>query len=106
MKADHQKAERSDQQKPLRSTLYDAVLIWLLSETYDERYLDVIFVEFCQKLERQGLPLARAVVNLRVDHPQWLGLRVLWRSGMIEADLRLRETLQPPFMPLRIFVSA
>jgi adenylate cyclase len=83
--------ERADHQKTLPAAAYDALLGWLLNNTYGERYLDAIFVEFCQRLERQGLPLARAAVNLRVDHPQWLGLRVLWRPGMTAADLRLRD---------------
>jgi adenylate cyclase len=85
-------AEGTDHQKALPAAAYDALLRWLLNDTYGERYLDAIFVEFCQRLERQGLALARAAVNLRVDHPQWLGLRVLWRPGMTAADLRLRDS--------------
>jgi adenylate cyclase len=85
-------AQRPDHQKPLPRAVYDATMRWLLSDTCGERYLDAIFVEFCQRLERQGLPLARAAVNLRIDHPQWLGLRVLWHPGMTAADLRLRDT--------------
>jgi adenylate cyclase len=85
-------AERAGQPKTLPAAAYDAILRWLLNGTYGERYLDAIFVKFCQSLERQGLPLARAAVNLRVEHPQWLGLRVLWRPGMTGADLRLRDS--------------
>jgi adenylate cyclase len=84
--------ETPDRQKLLPPAVYDAILRWLLNDTYGERYLDAIFVEFCRRLERQGLPLARAAVTLRVDHPQWLGLLVLWRPGMTAADLRLRDT--------------
>ena len=51
------------------------VLSWLLNGTCDQRYLDDIFVAFCQKMEQQGLPLARAAAILHVEHPQWLDVR-------------------------------
>jgi adenylate cyclase len=42
---------------------------WLLNGTCDQRYLDDIFVAFCQKMEQQGIPLARAAAILHVEHP-------------------------------------
>ena len=68
------------------------VLNWLLNGTCDQRYLDDIFVAFCQKMELQGLPLARAAAILHVEHPQWLDVRVLWRYGMVTADLSRART--------------
>jgi adenylate cyclase len=69
------------------------VLSWLLNGTCDQRYLDDIFVAFCQKMEQQGLPLARAAAILHVEHPQWLDVRVSWRSGMVAADVSRTDDL-------------
>lgn len=65
-----------------------AVLDWLVKGTRDERYLDNIFVELCQRLERGGLRLARAAMFLETHNPQWLGARILWRRGLDQAELR------------------
>ena len=69
---------------PARRT---AVMDWLVQGTRDERYLDNIFVELCRRLDRQGVPVARAGMFLETNHPQWLGVRVLWRRGMTEAEM-------------------
>jgi adenylate cyclase len=65
------------------------VLDWLVNETRQERFVDNIFVEFCQRLHERGVPIGRAILILRTNHPQWLGARFLWRPGMTEAE-RLR----------------
>ncbi|MGI3902187.1 MAG: adenylate/guanylate cyclase domain-containing protein [Janthinobacterium lividum] len=65
-----------------------AVLDWLVKDTRQERYLDNIFVELCQRLERGGLPLARAAMFLETHNPQWLGARILWRRGLEKAEMR------------------
>lgn len=65
-----------------------AVLDWLVKDTRHERYLDNIFVELCQRLERGGLPLARAAMFLETHNPQWLGARILWRRGLEQAEMR------------------
>jgi adenylate cyclase len=65
-----------------------AVLDWLVKDTRNERYLDNIFVELCQRLERGGLPLARAAMFLETHNPQWLGARILWRRGLDKAEMR------------------
>ncbi len=65
-----------------------AVLDWLVNETRDQRFLDNIFVELCRRLEEGGVVLARAAMFLQTNHPQWLGVRVHWRRGLTEADLR------------------
>jgi adenylate cyclase len=69
----------------------DSASRWLLGDTCQERFLDRIFDTLCRKLCSQGMPIARAAVLLQIDHPQWLGLRVLWRPDMDEPDLRLRD---------------
>jgi adenylate cyclase len=66
-------------------------LRWLLGSTYHERFLDRIFDTLCRKLCDQGVQIARSAVLLQVEHPQWLGLRILWRPDMDEPDLRLRD---------------
>jgi adenylate cyclase len=74
-----------------RPIVLESALHWLLGSTHDERFLDRIFNTLCRKLSHQGVPIARAAVILQVDHPQWLGLRILWQPDMDEPDLRLRD---------------
>lgn len=63
------------------------ILDWLLRGTLGERYLDDIFVAFCQRLRAAGVPVARATVYLRTHHPLWLGTRILWRTGARAAEI-------------------
>ena len=84
----------------LRSGLLD----WLITGTHDQRFLDNLFVEFCDRLRGSGIPVARASIHLQILHPQWFGARILWRDGLKEAELQtfahgVRETetfLQSP----------
>ncbi len=64
------------------------VLDWLVKGTRDQRFLDNIFVELCRRLEQHGVPLVRAAMFLETLHPQWLGVRILWRRGLTEAEMR------------------
>jgi adenylate cyclase len=64
-----------------------SVLNWLVNETRDERFLDNIFRDCCVRLRAQGIPIARATMHLRLQHPQWFGSRVLWRPDLKEAEL-------------------
>lgn len=70
---------------PARRT---AVLDWLVNGTQGERYLDNIFVELCRRLDGAGIPVSRAGMFLETHNPQWLGVRVLWRRGLTQAELR------------------
>src|ERR1700744_1222918 len=63
------------------------VIHWLTSESRDERFVDNIFAELCIRLQRAGIPLKRASLHLIIQHPQWIGARVLWIDGMREATL-------------------
>jgi adenylate cyclase len=65
-----------------------SVLDWLINGTRQERFLDNIFGEFCLRLRADGIPVARAVMQLRILHPQWFGTRVLWRPGMKATELQ------------------
>jgi adenylate cyclase len=60
---------------------------WLTSETRNERFVDNIFAEFCMRLQRAGIPIKRASLHLMIQHPQWLGARILWVDGMKEATI-------------------
>lgn len=60
---------------------------WLTSETRDERFVDNIFAELCMRLQRAGVPIKRASLHLLIQHPQWLGARILWADGMREATI-------------------
>ena len=62
------------------------VLSWLVTETSDNRFIDVIFIDLCTRLRRQGISLARASLHFLVEHPQWRGARILWRNGHSEAE--------------------
>lgn len=67
------------------------VLDWLVTETRDQRFIDNIFVDLCERLVEAGLPLARATLHFRIHHPQWLGARILWRKGDPQADIRMYD---------------
>ncbi len=87
--SDHEANRRSEGGTwPSRRT---AVLDWLVTGTQDQRFLDNIFVELCRRLQDSGVPLVRAGMFLETNHPQWLGVRVAWRPGLREADLRTIE---------------
>jgi adenylate cyclase len=64
-----------------------SVLDWLVNGTRDERFLDNIFGDCCAKLRADGIPIARAVLHLRIQHPQWFGSRVFWRPDLKAAEL-------------------
>jgi adenylate cyclase len=63
------------------------VVHWLTSETRDERFIDNIFAELCMRLQRAGIPVKRASLHLLIQHPQWLGARVLWVDGTQDATI-------------------
>src|SRR4051794_23774197 len=63
------------------------VVHWLANGTRDERFVDNIFAELCVRLQRAGIPLKRATMNLLIHHPQWLGARIIWGDGKSEAEI-------------------
>jgi adenylate cyclase len=63
------------------------VLHWLTNDARDERFIDNIFAELCVRLQRAGVPVKRASLHLRINHPQWLGARIMWADGMREAEI-------------------
>ncbi|OAP44450.1 adenylate cyclase [Sinorhizobium americanum] len=67
------------------------ILDWLVMETREERFIDNIFVELCQRLSEAGVPVARATLHFRIHHPQWIGARILWRKGLSEAEIDTYE---------------
>ncbi len=62
-------------------------LDWLVNETRNERYIDNLLVQLCDRLRGEGIPVSRATMHFRTHHPQWLGARILWRTGMTEAKI-------------------
>ncbi|MGO4438484.1 adenylate/guanylate cyclase domain-containing protein [Rhizobium sp. RAF56] len=64
-----------------------AILDWLVNETRTERFIDNILVELCKRLSAEGVPVARATLHFRIQHPQWMGARILWKTGMDEAEI-------------------
>jgi len=74
-----------DQNRP--TTLSDGVVDWLTNGTSDERFIDNIFAEMCIRLQQAGIPLKRSTMHVRIQHPQWLGARIVWADGMREAEI-------------------
>jgi len=72
---------------PVAAHSYGDVVHWLTSETRHERFIDNIFAELCMRLQRAGIPVKRASLHLLIQHPQWLGARILWADGMREATI-------------------
>jgi adenylate cyclase len=63
------------------------VLDWLMTRTQDERFIDNIFVEMCNRLLDLDVPVARATLHFAIQHPQWFGARILWQKGVTEAKI-------------------
>jgi adenylate cyclase len=61
------------------------IACWLIHGTRDERYIDDIFAEMCKRLQRTGVPVARASLHLDIQHPKWIGARVTWLEGARKA---------------------
>jgi adenylate cyclase len=69
------------------ATLSDGVVHWLTNGTRDERFIDNIFAEMCNRLQQAGIPLKRSTLHIVIQHPQWLGARIMWSDGMREAEI-------------------
>lgn len=65
------------------------VLDWLVNGTRSERFMDNIIVEMAERLVAVGVPVGRVSVHFQTNHPQWRGGRLLWRSGLKEAEIDL-----------------
>ena len=65
----------------------DDVARWLINDTRDQRFIDNIFAEMCIRLQKAGIPVKRASLNILIQHPQWLGARMRWADGMHEAEI-------------------
>src|SRR6201996_3686339 len=63
------------------------IVHWLANETRDERFIDNIFAEMCVRLQRANIPVKRASLHILINHPQWLGARIMWVDGMREAEI-------------------
>ncbi|MGX1166274.1 hypothetical protein AB7M16_002540 [Bradyrhizobium sp. USDA 372] len=70
-------------------TQADGVIDWLTNGTRDERYIDDIFAQMCIRLQQVGIPVQRATLHVLINHPQWLGARMMWSDGMREAEIAL-----------------
>ncbi|WP_409190138.1 adenylate/guanylate cyclase domain-containing protein [Bradyrhizobium sp. RDM4] len=65
----------------------DVVIDWLTNGTRDQRFIDNIFAEMCIRLQQAGIPLKRSTLHVLIQHPQWLGARIMWSDGMREAEI-------------------
>jgi len=71
------------------ATLSDGIVHWLTNGTRDERFIDNIFAEMCNRLQQVGIPLKRSTLHILIQHPQWLGARFMWSDGAREAETSL-----------------
>jgi adenylate cyclase len=69
------------------ATADNDVVHWLTNGTRDQRFVDDIFAEMCVRIQRTGIPLKRSTLHLLIQHPQWLGARMLWADGMRTAEM-------------------
>jgi adenylate cyclase len=69
--------------------LSDGVVDWLTNGTRDERFIDNIFAQMCNRLQQAGIPLKRSTLHILIQHPQWLGARFMWSDGAREAETSL-----------------
>ncbi|KQS76431.1 adenylate cyclase [Rhizobium sp. Leaf383] len=65
----------------------DEIIRWLLEDTWSERFIDNLLVSLCEKLTIAGVPVHRSTLHFRVQHPQWLGARILWVPGSSGASI-------------------
>lgn len=71
------------------ATPADGVIDWLTNGTRDERFIDDIFAQMCIRLQQAGIPLKRATLHVLINHPQWLGARMMWSDGRSDAEIAL-----------------
>ncbi len=81
------------------------VLDWLVTETSGERFIDNILVDMCERLNEVGVPIARGTLHFRINHPEWVGARMLWKRGLTDAELQtygygMRDTAQYANSPI------
>ncbi|PPQ14892.1 adenylate cyclase [Bradyrhizobium shewense] len=69
------------------ATQVDGVVDWLTNGTRDERFIDNIFAQMSIRLQQAGIPLKRATLHVQINHPQWLGARMIWSDGMTGAEI-------------------
>jgi adenylate cyclase len=63
------------------------VIDWLTNGTRDQRFIDNILVEMCERLLRAGIPVKRSTLHIMIQHPQWAGAKIMWADGMREAEV-------------------
>ncbi|WP_165224938.1 adenylate/guanylate cyclase domain-containing protein [Affinirhizobium pseudoryzae] len=64
---------------------------FLIEDTHEQRYIDNLVVELCERLRADGVSIARCTLHFRINNPQWRGARILWRAGFAESDIELFE---------------
>jgi adenylate cyclase len=65
-----------------------AILDWLVRETAAQPFFDNLLVDLCNRLHAEGVAVARSMLVVRTNHPEWLGARMLWRPGFDTAEIR------------------
>jgi adenylate cyclase len=82
----------SDRERPVdEPALAKSLRDWMLNETHQERFIDNILVDLCERLSNAGIPVGRATLHFRINNPQWLGARIEWVPGLREARITTFE---------------
>ena len=62
----------------------DGLAAWLVEQADVGTPLRELFVAFCDRLARAGLPVWRATLGLETLHPEHTGWLLVWRDGALE----------------------
>lgn len=68
--------------------LRNSIIDWLMGDAREQPFLDNLFVDLCERLVAAEVPVARGTMHFSTRNPQWLGARILWRTGLAEAEIR------------------
>ncbi|MDX7950179.1 adenylate/guanylate cyclase domain-containing protein [Lichenihabitans sp. Uapishka_5] len=65
-----------------------AILDWLVRDLSSQPFFDNLLVDLCTRLHAEGVPIARSMLIVRTNHPEWMGARMIWRPGLAQAEMR------------------
>ena len=68
-----------------------AILDWLVRDMAGQPFFDHLLVDLCARLHAEGMPIARSMLIVRTNNPEWMGARMLWRPGFEKAEIRTVE---------------
>ncbi|MDX6751518.1 adenylate/guanylate cyclase domain-containing protein [Geminicoccaceae bacterium 1502E] len=64
-------------------------LDWLAHGSAAVPFVDDLLPRVCELLLADGVPVERGALHLQALHPQFMGARLLWRTGLKQAEMAL-----------------